>query len=195
MRAPARLSTMPSRDGSSACVSMGCTISQTPFRFSIRKAGSAGFAGRDKTREVTSCGWMEKASLSASADGFSLSFWLRRQSKKYTAAPRRIAPSSTNKVVFLIMCVAWSAARELAALPPNVNPRKNHETRQEDEVEPLECARLPRGERDAAVRGRFGTNRDQVLVLRQPVDRVVKEVAIFLLVEIRIRGEYGIADD
>ena len=51
-----------------------------------------------------------------------------------------------------------------------------------------------RGQRDPAIVGLLGPDRDQVLLLRQPADRVHEQVAVALDAQRAVGGEVGVAD-
>src|SRR3984893_11400915 len=100
-----------------------------------------------------------------------------------------MAQSTTMRVGFLIIACP---PEFLPPLPPNINSRKNHNPGQEKQIEPPETDCLGLGERNVAIRRRLGPDGNQVLILREPVNRVVEKVAVTGLADGLIRGEIGV---
>src|SRR5580692_740423 len=66
----------------------------------------------------------------------------------------------------------------LSPFPPDGNPEDDHETGQEQSLDPLESGGLGQREREAAAGFRLRADRDHVFVLSEPIDGVEEEVAV-----------------
>src|SRR5262245_63250414 len=67
-------------------------------------------------------------------------------------------------------------AHWLSTFPPDINARADDGERHERRAQQEECALLALAHRHRAVGDALGTDRDQVFILRQPVDRVQEQV-------------------
>src|SRR6185369_12718984 len=64
--------------------------------------------------------------------------------------------------------------------PPRVDARAEHQCRDHEQRHPQHRTRLPLRDRQAAVAWRFRPDRNQVLLLREPVDHVEEQILIAL---------------
>src|SRR5688572_1645365 len=83
--------------------------------------------------------------------------------------------------------------RILPPPPPRIDARREHQARNDEEAENHDPVLLIRGERQSLILRLAGPDRNQVLLLRQPVERVHEEVAITLHADGEVGGEIGIA--
>src|SRR5581483_6322284 len=70
------------------------------------------------------------------------------------------------------------AAAPLPPPPPGVDARGEDEPRDQQQRQDGQVVLLRRGERDPAILGVLGPDRDQVLLLRQPSERIHEQVAV-----------------
>src|SRR6185369_8591596 len=78
--------------------------------------------------------------------------------------------------------------------PPGVDARAEHQCRDHQQRRPQGCGRLPLRDGQAAVAWRLRSNRNQVLLLRKPVDHVQEQILIALNSDRVVCREVRVAD-
>src|SRR3954470_4198162 len=98
------------------------------------------------------------------------------------------------------MCFVYSVAESrcssflLAPAPPRLHARKQNQPGHDQDGQIEDAPLLVRRQRDAPIFGVLGADRDQVLLLREPVDGVQEEIAVALDAERAVAGEVRVAE-
>src|SRR5882672_9070313 len=101
----------------------------------------------------------------------------------YPTSPRSTAASAIVDV----------SPRTSAFPPPRIDARAEDERRDDEQRHPQHRRSLPRRDRQAAVVGGLGPDRDQVFLLRKPADGVEEHVLVPLDADRVVGGKVGIA--
>src|SRR5436190_21016913 len=79
--------------------------------------------------------------------------------------------------------------------PPGVDARPEDRGWNNQQRQPHDVRLLGRRERDAPIVRLLRTDRNQILLLREPADRIHEQIAVALNPEPRVRRDVRVADD